>query len=110
DKDFYSFEYEHFSYLDRGKYSEQIKRYLTCFDRNQMLILKSEDLFCHTQDTFNKVTNFLNLEKYELQDMAPYNVGKYQMNGYSNLRDTLTDFYRPYNEESYNLLDIAPWW
>ncbi len=109
-KDFYSFEYQHFAYIDRGKYAEQIKRYLTYFDRKQILILKSEDLFCHTQDTFNKVTNFLNLEKYKLQNINPYNVGKYQKNGYSNLRDTLADFYKPYNKELYNLLNVAPMW
>lgn len=109
-KDFYSFEYEHFSYKDRGKYSEQIKRYLAYFDLKQMLILKSEDFFIKTQETFNKLTSFLNLPDYTLQSIKPYNVGDYQKKGYTDIRDTLTEFYEPYNKELYSLFNVDPWW
>jgi hypothetical protein len=107
---FYSFEYEHFSYLDRGKYAEQIKRYMTYFDLKQMLILKSEDLFSHTQETFNKLTSFLNLRRYELHNLKSYNTGNYQKERYTDLRNTLSGFFEPYNRELYKLLDIDPWW
>jgi len=109
-QNYYSFEYEHFSYLDRGKYAEQIKRYWAYFNPNQILILKSEDPFNHSQNTFNRITDFLNLQNYKLQNIKPYNVGKYQRRGYNNLRESLTEFYEPYNNELYNLLDIDPWW
>lgn len=107
---FYSFEYEHYSYVDRGKYAEQIKRYLAYFDRCQMLILKSEDLSCHPQVTFDRVTKFLNLEKHTLQNTKPYNVREYPQKGYSDLKGTLSDFYRPYNRELYEMLNVTPWW
>lgn len=55
--------YQHrlYSYVDRGFYSEQLRRIWTYFPKNQTLILKSEDLKNNPGETLEKVCRFLDL-------------------------------------------------
>jgi len=62
-------EYEktYFSYLSRGRYSEQIERYLKYFDRDQILILSFEkDIKQNLKETVIKVQQFLNVQPIAL--------------------------------------------
>lgn len=52
-----------YSYLDRGFYSEQIRRLWRFFPKEQTLFLKSEDLHCHHQPTLNRVWRFLGVDE-----------------------------------------------
>lgn len=49
------------SYLSRGDYAPQLERWLELYPRQQMLILRSEDLYQHTEEVFHQVTSFLGL-------------------------------------------------
>ena len=51
------------SYLSRSKYIVQIDRYEKLFPKQQMLILKSEDLFSQPQKVWNDIQEFLGLKK-----------------------------------------------
>lgn len=51
-----------FSYLDRGFYSLQLKRYLKYFSRDQMLFVKYEDFKNQQAATLHKVFNFLQIK------------------------------------------------
>ena len=48
-----------YSYLDRGKYVIQLKRYRKYFSEDQMLILLSKDLRENTVDTVVKILDFI---------------------------------------------------
>ncbi|ASJ08373.1 hypothetical protein A3L11_03645 [Thermococcus siculi] len=50
---------QNYSYLDRGKYIEQLKRYRKYFSRDQMLILINEDLKAYPEWTMRVVFEFL---------------------------------------------------
>jgi hypothetical protein len=52
-----------FSYLDRGFYSEQIRRIFRFFRPGQVLFLKSEDLFAEPAPSLRKVFQFLEVEE-----------------------------------------------
>ena len=52
------------SYLSRSKYDEQIKRYLNYFDKKNLLILKSEDLFKNNYSSLNLLSKFLGIKKF----------------------------------------------
>jgi hypothetical protein len=52
---FNSFEYQHYSYKKRGKYSEQLKRFLETFERSQIHILISEEMFKRPVETINSL-------------------------------------------------------
>ncbi|MCP5023310.1 MAG: sulfotransferase domain-containing protein [bacterium] len=62
------------SYSDRGHYASQIKRCLEEFPRNQMLFLRSEDLFAGHSDCLERVFDFLGVaQPASLPESARHN-------------------------------------
>ena len=49
------------AYLTRSKYSAHLQEYLELFDREQILLLKSEDMSKHPHDTLGRVCEFLDI-------------------------------------------------
>ncbi len=67
----------HFSYLSRGFYSEQIKRYLDYFPRENMLILRfEEDFVKNRKRTMDEICSFLDIDGSELNVDIKSHVGK----------------------------------
>src|SRR5262245_40024063 len=64
-------------YIKRGFYADQLLNWFKQFDRNQILVLKSEDLFEHPRETYLRTLRFLDLEHFELGPMRAYNTGRY---------------------------------
>jgi hypothetical protein len=54
-----------FSYLDRGFYTEQIKRLRTYFPANQILLLKNETLREDPKHILDQIANFLGIPIFE---------------------------------------------
>ncbi len=53
-----------FSYMDRGLYSEQIGRWLQHYNREELLLLRSEDLFEQPSRTFARLLEFVGLRPW----------------------------------------------
>ncbi len=51
-----------FSYLDRGRYAEQLERYLEHFPRERILVLRTEDLAREPGRVLDRCCRFLDLE------------------------------------------------
>ncbi len=66
-----------FSYMSRGEYEEQLDRWKKYFNKENILILKSEDFFESPQKTLNEVTKFLNIDKHGFKTSKRSNVGNY---------------------------------
>jgi hypothetical protein len=49
------------SYLARGRYARQLERWMAVFPREQLLILRSEDLYANPASTTSRVTDFLGI-------------------------------------------------
>ena len=62
DEDFV-FLHQNFSYFQRGLYYEQVKRYFNYFDKDQILILKSENFFENPENVLKKIYDFLGVRK-----------------------------------------------
>jgi hypothetical protein len=60
------------SYLSRSRYEQQLERYEQWFPREQLLLLRSEDLFQNPEGLWRRVLSFLELEQREL----PNGVGR----------------------------------
>jgi hypothetical protein len=54
-----------FSYVRRGLYAEQLERWLRFFPREQLLVLRSEDLAGEPQTTYAAVLEFLGLGPHD---------------------------------------------
>lgn len=55
--------YRFYSYVERGYYSQQIKKIMELFPRKQMLFLKNEDLKVRHIPTLNRVYDFLGVKR-----------------------------------------------
>lgn len=65
------------SYLARSRYVEQLARYEQLFPFEQMLVLRSEDLFEHGPHVWERVQNFLQLDAVPFPDcVTPANAGR----------------------------------
>jgi hypothetical protein len=66
-----------FSYVDRGFYLEQLRRLWAFFPRDQVLVLKSDDLQRNPADTLRQVHEFIGVECQHPEQMEKVHVGSY---------------------------------
>jgi hypothetical protein len=105
DESYVSFDHRHFSYLSRGVYVDQLMTWHRFFDREQMLVLKSENFYEHTQEALDLVLNFIGLPGHEFDLTKPKNMNSYEpMN--PNTRRRLEEFFEPHNRRLYDYLGI----
>ena len=55
---YYSYPHQHYSYLSRGIYADQLPAWMKLFPKSQISILKSEDLYSNPSEIFNTVLDF----------------------------------------------------
>ena len=65
------------SYLDRGRYSEQIRRLWRWFGEENVLVLKQETLKVDPQLTLDKICKFLSIERQKIHEELISNKGCY---------------------------------
>jgi len=95
-EDYYSYNFQHFSYLERGMYAKQIKNWIHYFPMNQFIFLKSEDFYSNTQNSLEKVCNFLDIESIEFDVKRKYNSVSYDEKMSPKTIQYLKDhFYKP---------------
>ena len=98
-----------YSYKLRGCYAEQIERYYRHFPRDQLLIVKSEDLFARPQETYDEILEFLGLPAFELPSTAARNAGGYA-EGAIPEEDALRQYFEPHNRQLYSLIGRDMGW
>lgn len=95
----------HASYKSRGRYWEQIERYLQFFPRDQLHILSSEDLFRDPNTALDKVYDFLGMgSSHRLHDLRPQNVARNRTSVSPELYEYLDDYFLPHNQRLYELI------
>lgn len=93
-------------YVRRGLYAEQLSRYFKFFKRDQILILDSRALKNDTLSGVRKVIHFLELPEHKFQSKwTPIHVGQNKTPIPDTTLHQLREFYQPYNESLYQLLD-----
>jgi hypothetical protein len=109
DPSYYSFDHDNHSYLARGRYLEHLSSWLNSFPRDQLLILKAEDMFVNPKAVYARVQSFLGvptvgeipLEKFNERSRPPM-AGETQAQ--------LVDYYRPHNAALYEALGVNFAW
>jgi len=102
DESYYSYAYQHFTYLERGKYVKQLEKWFKYFNNDQILIIKSESLFEDTNNTMEIIFKFLDLPN-EKMEYKIFNLGNATPMD-TKFRKELSEFFVPYNEELYSNL------
>jgi hypothetical protein len=106
DPAYYSNAHHRHGYLARGIYADQLTRWLDVFPREQMLILKSEELYSQPHKLVRETLRFL---KPEWPD--EWTAGEYKRHNETSseplrpeLRSRLAEFFRPHNQRLCQLL------
>jgi len=99
-------EYLEPSFLRRGFYFEQVKRYIDIFPKNNILILESSQLKNNKIETLNEVIEFLDISNKFLEnfDMEDKHIGKYSEKIEIEDKKMLNDLYVQENEKLFNLI------
>jgi Sulfotransferase domain len=104
DPTYYSYEHQHHAYLKRGIYADQLPAWLKLFPKEQILILKSEDLYANPCENYNKVLKFLNLPAHQLEIYEKYNATEYPCVS-ETVYQQLKTFFRSHNQRLTEMLD-----
>jgi hypothetical protein len=78
DPTYRSYAFEHYSYVTRGRYAEQLRRWFDEFPREQILILESERLAWDTESLLARVSEFLELDSWSPSAQVRHNRGRYE--------------------------------
>jgi hypothetical protein len=92
------------SYATRGQYAEQLERWLAVYPREQLLVVRSEDLYERPAETHARVLEFLGLPVVTLHQYARHTrrAGSGAMP--AGVRERLRTHFRPHNERLAALL------
>lgn len=104
-------QYRHiqYSYLERGRYVDQVQKLYRLFPRENILILKSEDLYSEPANIMNAAFTFLGLP-FKIGNYEVFKQGTYKGGMEAKTRDGLVDYFRPYNQQLYDLLGMKFDW
>jgi hypothetical protein len=103
--DYYSWNHHRYSYLRRGLYMQQLRRWLQYFPRSQLLVLQSERLFRDTPATMAAVHRFLGLRDYRLERYDDsFEKGNYRRGMPEELKTKLIAYFEPHNRDLFQWL------
>lgn len=74
DPTYVSFAHQHWSYADQSRYARGLKRWFNAFPADQILVLRSEDLYADPARIYGQTLDFLGLDHYEPAAFAAWNM------------------------------------
>ncbi|HEX2638591.1 MAG TPA: sulfotransferase [Gemmatimonadales bacterium] len=104
DPTYYSFNHHRYSYVRRGRYLEQLRRWVEHFPRSQLLVLQSERLFADPVGVTATVHEFLGVRPHRLEHYKPFLHGAYDRAMPAGVRTRLVEYFEPHNRELYDWL------
>jgi hypothetical protein len=100
-----SYNHYHFSYLSRGYYADQLKRWYKHFKKNDLLVIPSERFYNDPATEFRKVTDHLGIDRDFETDFKPFNQGGGEYHKLDpGFRSTLEAHFNPRNKELFGML------
>lgn len=108
-ENYLSFNYQHYSYLSRGIYVNQIEKWKKHFQSQRFIILSSESFFETPAKTLRRITDVLEIPSWDLFDRKNYHNSSYPRMS-SLMRDRLSQYFEPHNQKLYKLLNVDLGW
>jgi hypothetical protein len=102
-------EHHRHSYLARGRYAEQLGRWLRHFPREQICVVPAEHLFRDPAQTYRSILEFLGLPMWEPPSYSRQNPGVYGDVDPA-IRARLIEYFKPHNRRLYDLLNQDLGW
>ena len=99
DPTYHSTAHDWYSYRSRGLYLPQLRNWLRHFPQEQVLVLRSEDMYADVQGVFDQVSDFLGLARVTLPTTRTFNASPRKSSVPEPVRRELARFYAPHNAE-----------
>lgn len=99
-----SLSHRRYSYLSRGVYVDQLRNWRDHFPAEQILILKSEDLYSDPASVVGQSLDFLGLPVVDSGQYGAVNRGGYRQKMEADTREYLEAYFKPHNERLYDYL------
>jgi hypothetical protein len=110
DEHYVSTKHQNFSYLSRGIYVDQLRRWAGFFDRTSMLVLESSDFYEKPAESFGRILDFLDLPRWEPEAWEVYRRGEYEEPMDPATRRRLERYFEPHNKRLYDFLSTDFRW
>ena len=93
--------------IRRGLYVNQLKSYYNYFDKDQILVIGFKGFINNTSMTLKKIYDFLDINYYDYSNIKNNVKNKIPYNNEIDNRDNLllSNYYKPYNIQLFELLD-----
>ena len=110
DSSYYSYNHHRYSYTTRGRYLEQLTRWMQHYPRARLLVVQSERLFSEPAAVCAELYQFLGLRPHRLEKYPAFYQGNYERAMAPELRARLADYFEPHNRALYQWLGTAYDW
>jgi hypothetical protein len=110
DPTYQSLAHQHYSYVARGMYADQLNRWLEHFPMEQLLVLGSEQMFHEPQTVFQRVLDFLGIDPWEPAGFGNLNTGRYRSKIPEETQRQLAAHFAPHNDRLFELLGTRFAW
>ncbi|MGH3038414.1 MAG: sulfotransferase domain-containing protein [Gaiellaceae bacterium] len=97
------------AYVARGLYADQLERWLTHFEREQLLVLRAEDFFARPREVYAQTLTFIGLDPFDPGELRARNP-RPQKPLRPGLRARLEKRFSEPNERLAQLLGTDVWW
>jgi hypothetical protein len=102
--------HEHYSYLDRGRYAVQVRRWLQHVPADKILIARCEDLYRDPQAVFDVVCDFLGLTPFTPSRFGKHHAHADRPRVPQPIRNRVFPAFEEQNEDLTKVLDTPLWW
>lgn len=96
-------------HVGNSLYFYHLQRWLSLFPKEQLVVLKSEDLFSQPEQTLFKLYQEFGLSAHTIEDYPKHNSGSYTP-AEEEVRETLSAFFAPHTQKLEALLDRSFNW
>lgn len=97
DPSYYSEAHDWYTYRQRGVYLPQLQNWLSVFPSEQLLVLRSEDMYADVQGFFDRVCSFLEIPSERLPTTKPFNASAARSSVPPAAREELAAYFAPHN-------------
>lgn len=96
-------------YLTRGRYAEQLERWIAAFDRSQLLVVRSEDMYREPARVYAEVLEFLGVRDWTPRRFNNFSYGPQGAPSGGptvspDVRTWLGEHFDPHNQRLYDLI------
>lgn len=98
------FRHKYYSYQSRGLYAQQLRRWLQHYPASRLRVWSAEQFFESPGEVFDEVIRYLELPPWRPAEFRVFNSRNNREPIDPELRRRLAEYFRPYNQELYDLL------